>query len=233
MIYLYAFNTSKLTSSNEVRELFPLLSDERKERIHRFRFEKDKLHCLLAEVLLRYALKECYQLSNLEFGKNAYGKPFLVNHNGIHFNLSHSGDWVICGVGDQDLGIDVEHIEEIEMSIAEDFFARKEIEYLNTIPVEIRLGAFYSVWTMKESYTKYMGEGMSIPFDSFAIIPEKERITLYIENSPNLKFHFQACDLDNRHKMALCFQEEGKGYRVDDMRFLKLDDIMSRYCIER
>lgn len=230
MIYQYAFNISKLTSTNEVRELFPLLSDERKERIHRFRFEKDKLHCLFAEVLLRYALKERYQISDLELGKNAYGKPYLVNHNGIYFNLSHSGDWVICGVGDQDLGIDVEHIEEIEMSIAEDFFARKEIEYLNTIPVEIRLGAFYSVWTMKESYTKYVGEGMSIPLDSFAIIPEKERIALYIEDAPEPRIRFLARELDNDHKMALCYHDEGKDLCLEEIRFVTLDDIAAEFA---
>ena len=227
MIYQYAFNISKLTSVNEVAGLFPLLSDERKERIRRFRFEKDKLHCLFAEVLLRYALKERYEISDLELGKNAYGKPYLLKHCGIYFNLSHSGDWVICGVGDQDLGIDVEHIEEIEMSIAEDFFAGKEIEYLKTIPVENRLGDFYTVWTLKESYTKYVGEGMSIPLDSFAIIPEKERFALYIEGVPDPRICFQAQDLDNNHKMALCFNDEGKGHCVEDIRILTLDEIIS------
>lgn len=226
MIYQYAFNISKITGTNEVLDLFPLISEERKERISRFRFEKDKLHCLFAEVLLRYALEKRYQISDLVLDKNVYGKPYLVNHSDIYFNLSHSGDWVICGVGDQNLGIDVERVEEIEMSIARDFFARKEIDYLETVPFRQRLNAFYTVWTLKESYTKYVGEGMSIPLDSFAIIPEKERITLFLENAPDLSFCFQTQDLDSHHKMALCLKQEEKDVCVEDVLLLSLDDLV-------
>ncbi|MBO4927712.1 MAG: hypothetical protein J5379_05620 [Clostridiales bacterium] len=127
----------------EVRDLLEKISSERRTQISRFRFEADKMRSLFAEVLLRYALKKRYGIEDLSLGTNEYGKPFLKDHEEIFFNLSHSGDWVVCGIGDRNLGIDVERIEDIEMSIARDFFAKEEWEYIKTIPETERLGVFY------------------------------------------------------------------------------------------
>ena len=169
MIYLYVFNISGIRSISEVATLMSHLSEERKERISKLRFNKDKLHCMFAEVILKYALKEQFEINEVVIEKNAYGKPRLADYEDIHFNLSHSGDWVVCGVGDCNLGIDVERILEIEREIADEFFAKEEIDYLGTIPENEWLNAFYTIWTLKECYIKNVGEGMSIPLDSFAI----------------------------------------------------------------
>ena len=208
MIDQYAFRISEVSGLGEVRNLLEKISPERRTQISRFRFEADKLRSLFAEVLLRYALKKRYEIEDFTLQTNAYGKPFLENHEDIFFNLSHSGDWVVCGIGDRNLGIDVERIEDIEMSIAKDFFAREEWEYIKTIPEAERLGVFYRVWTLKECYTKNVGKGMSIPLDSFYFTFPEEKIDIYVQGVRSTDYIFQTRDLDEKHKMALCVSAE-------------------------
>ena len=208
MINQYAFNISEISSTADVHDLFSIISDERRERISRFRFEKDKLHCLFAGVLLRYALWETYGLREFAVEKNVFGKPYLKDHANVYFNISHSGDWVICGLGDQNLGIDVERMEDIEISIAEDFFAADECIYLNSLPERDRFDAFYTIWTLKESYTKNVGEGLNIPLDSFAIVLDSERIDIVVQGKRDDRFRFYTNNLDEKHKLSLCVSSD-------------------------
>lgn len=211
MIDQFAFHISEVSGIGEVRDLLEKISSERRTQISRFRFETDKMRSLFAEVLLRYALKKRYGIEDLVLKTNEYGKPFLKDHEEIFFNLSHSGDWVVCGIGDRNLGIDVERIEDIEMSIARDFFAKEEWEYIRTIPETERLGVFYRVWTLKECYTKNVGKGMSIPLDSFYFAFSEARIDIHVQGVRSTDYTFQTRDLDDRHKLALCVSsEEGK-----------------------
>ena len=38
------------------------------------------------------------------------------------FNISHSGDWVLCTISNNSVGIDVEYMKEVNLQIAESFF---------------------------------------------------------------------------------------------------------------
>lgn len=225
MVYQYAINISEVASFQEVANLATCISHERREKLRKFRFDKDKLHCMFAEMLLKYALHERYAINDFHLERNAYGKPSLVERDDIFFNLSHSGDWVVCGVGDQNLGIDVERMEEIERNIADEFFSKKEVEFLKTISEKDWLDVFYSIWTLKESYTKNVGEGLSIPLDSFSIIPNQNHIVLYIREDKSEKFFFQTYSLDAQHKLALCVSG-GKNNSGNDLKILSLKDFI-------
>ena len=54
------------------------------------------------------------------------GKPYLVSEPGVHFSLSHSGDWAVCAIGDHPLGVDIEKCEPGRPDIASRFFHRDE-----------------------------------------------------------------------------------------------------------
>ena len=40
---------------------------------------------------------------------NKYGKPYIKN-NPIYFNISHSSDYVVIGISDSAIGVDIEHL---------------------------------------------------------------------------------------------------------------------------
>ena len=97
------------------------------------------------------------------------GKPYLVSEPGIHFSLSHSGDWAVCAISDHPVGVDIEWCDPNRRDIASRFFHKDEIRYLNSLPPYARTDAFYSLWTLKESFVKSTGRGLDLPLRSFCV----------------------------------------------------------------
>lgn len=59
---------------------------------------------------------------------NKYGKPYLKN---FYFNISHSGRWVVLACANEDVGIDIEKIQ--EEIVVESFFSEEERRYINEV----------------------------------------------------------------------------------------------------
>ena len=106
----YYYDVSGLSSPERfARELASLPWEERRERILRYRFEKDRRLSLGAGLLAAYALREAgAEDLTLQTGEN--GKPELLSYPDIHFNLSHSGTIAVCAVSDRPVGVDVEFL---------------------------------------------------------------------------------------------------------------------------
>ena len=83
------------------------------------------------------------------------GKPYIENC-AYHFNISHSGDWLLLAVGDAPVGADIEKITKIRPKTVEKFFSKIEQDRVE----KEGKNAFFEIWTQKESYVKYTGEGM-------------------------------------------------------------------------
>ena len=167
---IICFNIENLDGAR-YEKLYSLASSERKERAEKYRIKEDKVRCIVSDVLLRYALCEHVNnsklsehgrlLENLKLGKNEYGKPFVEGMNGFEFNISHSGKWVVVGYGKTPVGVDIEKIrrdEEVK-KIASRYFTKGENEYILE-KEELFSERFAEIWTGKESYLKYLGEGI-------------------------------------------------------------------------
>ena len=62
-------------------------------------------HDLLEEMLFKRGIFKPYFM-----GEGKHGKPFLLEHPQIQFNISHCKNAVLCGIGSKPLGVDVETI---------------------------------------------------------------------------------------------------------------------------
>jgi len=173
-------------------------------RLHRDEdFQRGVLGGVLVSHLVRRAVHGAQEI--LQFGTGAFGKPYLLLYPGLHFNLSHSGDWVVGAVSSSAVGIDVEEIRPIDFDIARRFFARREYDELMQRASADRLDHFFNLWTVKESYIKMHGHGLSQPLDAFAV---------YLSESKNINFFegdrlidgvvASVSDALDRHKLALC-----------------------------
>ncbi len=158
-----------------------VLSDSEKKEADRFVFEKNREQFAVARALLRMALSH-YNGTDPQawrFQRNEFGKPAVVGSptTELSFNVSHTDEVVVCAVSPQPrVGVDVERIDRSAdyLTIARRFFAAAEIDYLEAAPRARRAETFFQIWTLKESYIKARGQGLSIPLDAFAFCFSRE-----------------------------------------------------------
>jgi 4'-phosphopantetheinyl transferase len=153
------------------------LSTEEIEKAQRFVRESDRDRYIFAHALLRSILGTYLgcRPQKLVFGTNQYGKPFLVSPNGdnkIQFNLSHSHNMALIAVARQiAVGIDVEYIRRVSDAheIVDRFFSTHERHFLFSLsPMDFK-DAFFACWTLKESFAKGLGRGLSYPLDKLSV----------------------------------------------------------------
>lgn len=146
MVYLYAMNLANLPNVEETQfwDLVGTLDCTRQNKIEKLKKPQKQKQSLGAGVLLKVVLENLgLGIENVRIGP--HGKPEI---EGVCFNLSHSGNMVICAVSELPVGCDIEEIRQMPERFGEDFFR---------------------VWSFKESYGKMTGEGLSIPKDALAV----------------------------------------------------------------
>ena len=206
MVNIYYIDLAHFQCSSVAKAaLMANLSEERKEKIARFKFEADKTRALFAEAILRYGLKKDFGLGDqdIAFGENEFGKPYLKQHSAIHFNLSHSAEMILCGISTHNLGIDIEKIAAIEMDIAKMLHPDEYLK-INQQPLEAQRDRLFRYWALKESYMKYIGKGFSKPLKDFCIIDHEQQITVDDQADPNSNPCFKMLHLHPEYSCAIC-----------------------------
>lgn len=103
---------------------------------------------------------------SVELAYGPYGKPRLVDGDGLEFSWAHSGGvGVLAVVRGRDVGVDVERVEPRRAlgPIADQLFAVDEAAELRSLPEQGRVRRFFELWTQKEAYAKALGTGLSVP----------------------------------------------------------------------
>ena len=137
-------------------------------RAARFRTAADRLRFVVARSGLRQLLGRRLGLPAhaVAFASNAFGKPLLRDApQTLHFNISHSGDWVLIALdATAPIGIDVEAIRP-ELACLDDYdsvLSAQELQLLRALPPAQRAAAFARLWVRKEAYAKALGEGLNL-----------------------------------------------------------------------
>lgn len=213
----------------EIRQCRALLAADEIERADRFYFARDRKRFTVArgamrEILSRYTGAGAV---DLRFSYGPKGKPELsvdMKQTGIKFNLSHSQEVALLAVTrGLNVGIDVEWIKAdfATDDIAEQFFSAAEVQTLRSLPVSQRVEAFFSCWTRKEAYIKALGEGLSVPLDSFtvAFAPTVAAALLHVKVDPAeiKRWSMYNIVISDGYKAALVVQ--GKHHRLKQMEW--------------
>jgi len=209
MAQIYATFIHERIPESVFHHLLSCIAPDKRERICRYRHHETARQSLAAEILVRTLACRMLSLHNnqLSFKKNSWGKPYLAGSHDFHFNVSHSNAWVICAVDSLPVGLDIELVAPVNLTIADRFFAAPEVRQLHNLPAEMRLDRFYELWTLKESYIKSIGKGLSIPLSAFAfhISPDGQiRLVTSLEHEP---VYFRQYDLDPRYKLSVCLRQ--------------------------
>jgi 4'-phosphopantetheinyl transferase len=152
-----------------------LLNSEERARKERFLFAEHRHQYLVSRALVRGTLSRYAPCppEKWAFSRNEHGRPEIIRTNGLpplRFNLSHTGGLAACAVVlHQDIGVDVEDMERKIgiLKIAGRYFSRPEMDSLQALPEEERRIRFFQYWTLKESYSKARGVGLTLPLNRF------------------------------------------------------------------
>lgn len=200
-----------------LHEYVGLLSTAELRQQRRLYFERDRHRYLVTRAMVRTVLSKYARIApqDWQFAASAYGKPEVVNDNAeaqrISFNLSHTSGLIVLGVArDRAIGVDVENVREqrAAVEIADRFFAPSEVAALRALPEEVQQRRFFEYWTLKESYIKARGLGLSIPLDRFAFdLEDGGEIRLVIDASlddwPG-GWAFWQLEPQSHHLVAVC-----------------------------
>lgn len=218
----------ELTQSDAtIRACRSLLPEDEVKRADRFYFEKDRRHFAVAHGALRQILGRYTGAAprELEFSHGSKGKPELKSPvDTIRFNLSHSGNRALLAVTrEAALGVDVEFIKPDfgGQEIAERFFSRHEVSTLLALPIEERAHAFFSCWTRKEAYIKAVGEGLSLPLDSFDVAfgPGVRPALLRVEASAEELLRWSLYDIEVPPDYRAALMVEGKEHQLQQRQW--------------
>lgn len=202
----------KIPSHMELKtfeKLMSYTSAEKQEIIKRYHNQNNAYQSLLADLLARLVICNQLHMNNqdIEFSYNKYGKPFLASHPLVSFNISHSGNWVVCMIDDHPVGIDIERIHSIDPYVAKRFFSKDEFEDLMAKEDPLKLTYFYDLWTLKESFVKMLGKGLQIPLNKFTIKLSQNNI--HLESVSDLikleqPVYFKQYDIDPKYRLSAC-----------------------------
>jgi 4'-phosphopantetheinyl transferase len=225
-VKIFALNNLELTDNLTFWKLLTKVSDEKRERVKKFARPDDAKRVLLADILVRSVIASELKVNSkaIEFNANKYGKPLLKRDCGLHFNISHSEDWIVCAVDNEPIGIDIEKLRPVELEIAEQFFAEEEYKILISKNPEDQQHFFFDLWTLKESYIKAVGRGLSMPLNSFTVsFLEKGEIVVKSGNKL-ANWALKQYDLDPEYRMSVCAVHQAF---PDNVIIKKLKDILS------
>jgi len=224
-----------------------LLVDEERQKEARFHFARDRHRYLITRALVRTVLSRYASVmpQDWRFAEDTYGRPQIVNDHAaarrISFNVSHTSSLVVLGVScERALGVDTEDVQtrRADLQIADHYFSVDEVTQLRATPPELQQARFFEYWTLKESYIKARGMGLSLPLAQFGFDLSRPR-------SVRIGFHAPLIDDPTRwifglwrargdHYVAICAQRAA-GRAAPQLSFTKivpLRDAAPLHCEE-
>jgi len=202
--------------------LYLLSSSERQSLADIFRFKEDAIRSVCGEVLARYVCRKHLSIQDIVFSTNKYSKPFLIGYPDFHYNVSHSGDWVVCATSSNLVGVDVEYIDKnIDLSIAQHYFTAEEALDINTKNSNEKYNRFFHYLTAKESFIKCVGKGLSIPLTSFSIHENK-----VVHNNTVSLFRIKFYNRLIGYKLAVCSTDN---LFPDEPHIISYEDLISLF----
>ena len=159
---------TELTQASCAEEEQIPLSAYRQERLRKAARPAVRRQMLAAERLLNMAVSELYPGIDLplDIRTEERGKPWLASLP-LAFSLSHSGPFAACAVADHEIGLDIQVRSAVHQPLLKRCFSEDERRWILESGDPDR--AFTELWSLKESYLKATGEGISRPMGGFSL----------------------------------------------------------------
>ncbi len=186
-----AYNHDTIASESQVRRavdplytydsIYSRLPAFRREHVDKLTNPAVKRQSVMAFGLLILGLEDIgYDTEDqdiwdeLKYDTTEHGKPYFSGRRDIHFSFSHTQGAVMCSVSGAETGCDIDSTRKRSSlySVARKEFTPRELSFCMRTPtleeetdfyngICIDPEAFCHIWTRKEAYAKYTGEGLA------------------------------------------------------------------------
>ncbi|EPR74093.1 4'-phosphopantetheinyl transferase [Winogradskyella psychrotolerans RS-3] len=148
--------------SNIIDVLLKYLSPQEVLRAKRYHQLRDSNRFIICRSFLKILIAQQNKIdvSQVYFEKGDNHKPYFPLDKTLFFNVSHAGDFAIIAIGNCELGIDIEKVDDHfnYSEIIPVVFSAIEIEAIHSS--EQSRPMFYKFWTRKEAIVKAIGTGI-------------------------------------------------------------------------
>lgn len=212
MIDIYTLKISECKEN--LMSLLPHLSARRQKLFESALIKDSKLFSIGSEILLAYALSLPLPC---QYQTDKNGKPYISGQK--KFNISHSGDFVVCAVCSDEIGVDVEKIERMSPRLMHKFLADEEICALDALNEDDIPRYLCEKWVRKEAHLKLTGSGLRVSpttlcFDGDVLKGQKNIFSRVFELSSN-------------ELLCVCTHREHKinliGVTADELKRIKVN----------
>ena len=160
----FAFTSAQLAYD------WPLLSVAEQSRARGFYHYQDQIRFVSARAALKRLLAERVGIlpERLTISITAFGKPYLAQHAGIQFNLSHAGSFALIAMSSAGkIGIDIERCDRDITGLIH--YVLSPLESTRACWPEKR---FIDLWVAKEAVLKALGLGIAENLPDISVLPE-------------------------------------------------------------
>ncbi|WP_299676679.1 4'-phosphopantetheinyl transferase superfamily protein [uncultured Dokdonia sp.] len=195
---LFQYSTDRDIDHGFLQYYLEFLPKEFKAEVLKYRRWDDRYNCLFGKLMV-YIGAYLFGYTSFEFEKilkDSYGKPYIPDSD-FNFNISHSGNTVVCVFSKQEIGVDIEEINDIEVDLFKDVFTAVELQEIKSKGLD----KFYEYWTKKESVIKAVGKGMSIPLKEIAIQENASIYDNYAWYTKSFKMNNKFCSITSKSKL--------------------------------
>lgn len=196
---LYRLNIEEIKTFSHLYPAvhFPL----RYKKALSYRQERDFLLCVGSG----YILCKFLGIPEDSICVGAYGKPFLSKSD-FHFNISHSGQYLIIGVDKDEIGVDIEKITDFPVFAYDLFFVEEEIKWFQNDILR-----FFQIWTAKEAIIKAVGKDFLLDPKMFSVLDAVQYkksvgingIFLFLQHVMTTDYCIACCTRTNQAKLPI------------------------------
>ena len=222
-VHVWTVNPDELRDPDLLAAYERLLTPDEAHKWDRLLFPRGRHESLVTRALVRTTLSRYAAVppAAWRFLPGEQGRPELEPgqcQQDLHFSLSHTTGLVACAVAEgREVGVDVECIDCVEdpLAITERFFAPFEVRTLYSQPPALQRERFGLYWTLKESYMKARGMGLTLPLHKFSFHVDEEgpiHISLDEELDDDARrWQFATFRATDRHRLAIAVDRHDAG----------------------
>ena len=217
-IHIFYIKEETQFTNDVFQQLLLQLPISFQEEILKYKFWQSAQQSLLGKIILQYGFLKLnlkYTLNDIQISPKE--RPFL--NDKIDFNISHSGDYIICVIAENSkVGIDIEKHRTLKTKIADRYFDKNECHEIDV--AEDASKTFFDLWTLKESAIKCDGRGVEVLSKTHKQYQSDNKNTVICDDE---LFHYKKIEIAEKYSCCVC---SDKSFEIL-IQELKLKDFLN------